>query len=323
MASQSFESRKQKILEALALPDEEYVDLSPKGSVDAGILDLIRDINRLDGLVTTSSCAGRVSVFAEGGSTPTETPEDDERQDDGPSGDADIRKESWKFASTGGKGSGTWQFVSHDPVTIGDSESFLHDLFGLHPGNGAFDVENSKELTLVRFHFEPMILHVMAKSLVHAKPVLAAASNAGFRESGIQSLRCLDDSTACPIVAVRSSGLALESIIGYVERSNVSHKQVAHSLVSESYLRMMVSIANQRFQVNLERMGRFRTKLLAQSLGSSSLQPGHTAWEDSSLRRERKRAEGLKKREMLRQAAKPGSPTHESEDGLPLAFMAA
>lgn len=62
----SFARRKEAILAQLAVPEDEYTDLSPKGTVDAGIRDLIDEINGLDGLVTTSSCAGRVSVFLEG-----------------------------------------------------------------------------------------------------------------------------------------------------------------------------------------------------------------------------------------------------------------
>lgn len=62
----SFARRKEAILAQLAVPDDEYTDLSPKGTVDAGIRDLIDEINGLEGLVTTSSCAGRVSVFLEG-----------------------------------------------------------------------------------------------------------------------------------------------------------------------------------------------------------------------------------------------------------------
>lgn len=62
----TFTQRKRRILSALAVPDEDYTDLSPKGTVDAGIRELIDEINGLDGFVTTSSCAGRVSVFLEG-----------------------------------------------------------------------------------------------------------------------------------------------------------------------------------------------------------------------------------------------------------------
>lgn len=56
-----FDARKNKILEELSLP--EYTDRSPKGSVDEGIRDLIRDIKALLGLVTTGSCGGYISVF--------------------------------------------------------------------------------------------------------------------------------------------------------------------------------------------------------------------------------------------------------------------
>ena len=61
-----FAAAKQKILDQLAVPDAEYDDLSPKGSVDAPIRALIARINAVDGFVTTSSCSGRVSVFVEG-----------------------------------------------------------------------------------------------------------------------------------------------------------------------------------------------------------------------------------------------------------------
>lgn len=63
---QSFISRKALILSALSLPAEQYDDLSPKGSIDEGIRDLIEGINAREGWVTTSSCAGRCVVFVEG-----------------------------------------------------------------------------------------------------------------------------------------------------------------------------------------------------------------------------------------------------------------
>jgi tRNA wybutosine-synthesizing protein 3 len=62
----SFIRKKAKILSQLAVPAAEYDDLSPKGSIDDGIRDLIDEINACEAFVTTSSCAGRVSVFLEG-----------------------------------------------------------------------------------------------------------------------------------------------------------------------------------------------------------------------------------------------------------------
>lgn len=48
------------------MPAEEYDDLSPKGSIDGSIRELIDGINAKEGWVTTSSCAGRVVAFVEG-----------------------------------------------------------------------------------------------------------------------------------------------------------------------------------------------------------------------------------------------------------------
>lgn len=134
----------------------------------------------------------------------------------------------------------------------------------------------------------------MTASLHHAQPILAAAINAGFRESGIQSLKNLDDVNAFPMVAIRSSGLALESIIGCVpDRVKDTIKDV-HSLVSQSYLDLMLNVANDRFKSNTERMNRFESDLFEREAPKSS------NWEDSKTRQERKRAEGLKQQEELR-----------------------
>jgi tRNA wybutosine-synthesizing protein 3 len=143
------------------------------------------------------------------------------------------------------------------------------------------------------------ILHIMASSLKQAQPVLAAAAWAGFRESGVQSLRCLANPDTCPIVAVRSSGLALESVIGYRQRGNSGDRDgqdVVCSLVSEDYLRMLVAAANERFKTNSERMDRFKAKLLELCLRCPPDRSARGAgWEDPSARKARKREEGLQK----------------------------
>ncbi|OXV11986.1 hypothetical protein Egran_00250 [Elaphomyces granulatus] len=312
MIPAAFEARKRKILADLSVPDAEYTDLSPKGFVDEGIRDLIHDINALDGLVTTSSCAGRISVFLEGrrktdksrgsqrvvscATTEVSAGEAANRIDDASlaNGAAQLPR-SKKFASSGGKGAGgCWLYVSHDPVSLdgGKNATSFHELFGVSPGLRR-PLETEKHgMRLVRFQFEPMILHIMAATLEHARPVLAAASSAGFRESGLQSLRCLDaagghhhqGADASPIVAVRSSGLFLESIIGYTccpdddeDDDSIAHDPVSptaiHCLVTEEYLRLLVSIANERFTTNSERIGRFRTHLLS---SFADISPGGT-----------------------------------------------
>ena len=133
----------------------------------------------------------------------------------------------------------------------------------------------------------------MTASLHHARKVLSAAIDAGFRESGVQSLKALDDPNAFPMVAVRSAGLALSSIIGFASNGN-NMNETPTPLVSEEYLRILLVTGNERFKSNAERINRFRTNLLE----SKGDQTGE--WEDEKVRAERKRAEGLKEQERAR-----------------------
>ena len=146
----------------------------------------------------------------------------------------------------------------------------------------------------------------MTASLHHAQPILAAAITAGFRESGIQSLKNLNDVNAFPMVAIRSSGLALESVIGCVpdrvkdtsrrgiDSKNYLDSEDVHSLVSDNYLALLINLANDRFESNTERMRRFESNLFNREATTTS------GWEDSKTRQERKRAEGLKQQEEIR-----------------------
>lgn len=140
--SSTFLVRKEKIIAQLSVPDAEYADASPKGSVDEGIRDLIDEINSQPGFVTTSSCAGRVSVFLEGKKT------------------ADEDHDHAQVAGVGGKGAGgTWLYVSHEPSTYnGDNHSDWMNKLGLTRGDESEmqDIE-SKERRLVHFKFEPMV----------------------------------------------------------------------------------------------------------------------------------------------------------------------
>jgi tRNA wybutosine-synthesizing protein 3 len=142
----AFEQKKQKILSSLNVPSNSYTDLSPKGSVDARIRDLIDEINAVSGLVTTSSCAGRVSIFLEGKKRTTAKA----------SQVADGEK-SKEFGPTG-KGGGRWLFVSHDPVDVsevinGEGTGLLSRL-GLERSSGEV-IPNGA--SLVHFKFEPMV----------------------------------------------------------------------------------------------------------------------------------------------------------------------
>lgn len=156
------------------------------------------------------------------------------------------------------------------------------------------------------------ILHVMTASLRHAQRVLSAAINAGFRESGVQSLRNLDDKEACPMVAVRTSGLALESVIGYLEEG--SDPEDVRCIVTEGYLRIIVGLINERFEANTERIRRFRKHLLQHHPGYGLPKGDREDWEDADVRRQRKRAEGMQRRQELRREREVPSASPPIED---------
>lgn len=339
---ESFLAKKQKILKALAIPLSSYTDRSPKGSVDDEIKDLVDRINQLEGIVTTSSCAGRISVFLQGTNKSLQAGGDDEEgegvqdeADKGGENDDDggvVRlRQQVPTSAPGGKGrGGRWLFVSHEPVKVpskqGLGETPLFRLFGLSHVSLATKELNISQVRFVRFQFEPMvsrmdqepaviqpsslcprqILHIMAASLQHARELLSAAINAGFRESGVQSLKNLDDPNSFPMVAVRTSGLALSSLIGCMQDSE--NEEEIQGLVNEAYLEILLSIANERFAQNSERVQRFSDNLFQKESEIGS------AWEDKRVRQERKRAEGLGQQQRLREEKKEQNDLRQNDD---------
>lgn len=132
----------------------------------------------------------------------------------------------------------------------------------------------------------------MTASLTDAQAVLSAASSAGFRESGAMGLSSSVDGNVTPMVAVRSTGLGFDSIIGYQNPDgNIN------SLVTEEYLELLVNTANERFKTNKERIERFRSGLLSfhHAETAKNTDDSGSSWEDKDARKARKRAEGLAK----------------------------
>ncbi|KAF2830104.1 hypothetical protein CC86DRAFT_345062 [Ophiobolus disseminans] len=278
-----FESRKRNILEQLGVPDGEYHDLSPKGSVDEPIRRLIGEINALEGLVTTSSCSGRISVFLEGHKVGSH--------------DQLLEQTGDARAGPGGKGGGgAWLFISHSPVDeshVTTAEAYL-SLCGLDSAATKEGEEPGVQSRYIHLKFEPMILHVLTASTIHAQRVLTAALSAGFRESGAVSLSTTKSGDSTPMVAVRSTGYSFDSVIGYQDESD---RKIP--IVDEKYLRILVAIANDRFKINAERIARFRHALIeafSPSAGASS----KPEWEDADARQRRKREEGLARQRALR-----------------------
>jgi len=141
-----FEAKRTRILRQLELPTEEYSDLSPKGSIDEGIRDLIEEINHCDELVTTSSCAGRISVFLEG-----------KKKDI--SGIETLDGKGASLAGPGGKGGGAWLFISHSPVAIPKNilDSNFSSMFGLKFPSGVDDLDHENGRRYIHIKFEAMV----------------------------------------------------------------------------------------------------------------------------------------------------------------------
>ena len=148
----------------------------------------------------------------------------------------------------------------------------------------------------------------MTASLQHARPILAAALDAGFRESGLQSLKCLDDSNAFPMVAIRTAGLALSSVIGFIHEGLKGGDDKICPLVDDNYLRVLIELDNERFKANTDRIKRLGEEL--KRIGANERESHSKAWEDKATRAERKRAEGLRE-----QARQRGRATSKQSDG--------
>jgi tRNA wybutosine-synthesizing protein 3 len=365
-----FLAKKRQILSLLHQDEDTYTDNSPKGSVDVQIRDLIAEINAHEGLVTTSSCAGRVAVFVEGGADRGVVRGGDLNERDGEAvkvvdeskvegkpksrlyNAATTTTTTTTATSPGGKGGGRWLYVSHEPVAALNSTSTSSSSAEFAP-KGGNDFTNLFNLTptaryptstsntipshpqsspntaaptrLIHLSFSPLILHIHCASLRHAKPVIAAAINAGFRESGVQSLKILDDPEAGVMVAVRTAGLSFETVVGVVvgkdeggdERGNGEGQDdgVMQSVVSEEYLAMCVDVVNERFRWNEERRERFRRELAAATGREDDR--SRRGWEDKEERRRRKMEEGLMKRRagMRTEDGNAGGTNDEGKEG--------
>ena len=164
-----FAHKKHQIISKLLVPAETYTDPSPKGSVDDRIVDLIDRINKLEGIVTTSSCAGRISVFLEG-------VKPDNLKQDVPPAQSENGEQTMEYgeevennrhvkqaAVPGGKGKGgRWLFVSHDPVDVpvqqNPDDTSLSTLFGLSQIKDK-QSRPGADSRFVKFQFEPMVSH--------------------------------------------------------------------------------------------------------------------------------------------------------------------
>jgi len=239
-------------------------DLSPKGSIDGPIEDLIRDINQCpDGSIyTTSSCSGRITVFTQ---------------------------------AIGQRKGGRWDLCSHEKVSFEEVYKAVHVGRGSHSEqgnvdgekrqtlgrseaaqdrkirdrgsligsesvskNGTMTLNDSKEATMSTFRFEPFILCCECRDLDIAYKLLGVANRSGMRESGIMG------GPRRVLVGIRCS-LRLE----------VPICSDGKPLVPAEYTRYLIALANLKFDENTKRIAAFRKEFKVTFYSSSATLSSH------------------------------------------------
>lgn len=219
MAQSGYDERRQRVLREIGGGNGSK-DLSPKGSLDAPIEPLIREINSAPGghLYTTSSCSGRITLFAQ---------------------------------APGQRKGGRWVVCSHETV---DPKAIITAVHAPLPLVGADAKQTASGRapcisvapsvpteTVLTFRFEPFILCCECRDMDQAYRVMAVANASGMRESGIMggSKRCL--------VGIRCS-----------IRLEVPVRSGDAILVPDSYLAYLTREANRKFGQNLKKIAAFR-----------------------------------------------------------------
>ena len=240
MHSDAFDACKRDCLRKMAEADK-----SPKGGLDAPIISMIHLINRHVDYVTTSSCSGRVALFA-GNTDDASTADGDAAsnmravsdgvdehpaqapstaEEPGAAGGAPAAMAAAAAAApaapaaaapaAANKG-GVWLLAAHHTVTVDDVAAALASAPVAAPS-----------ANLVLLKHEPFVMHVQCRTLEAARRLLLVAIAAGFRESGITpgakklmvALRTTSNVVSYPLVlgaARLYDGAALAAVVPYV-----------------------------------------------------------------------------------------------------------
>jgi tRNA wybutosine-synthesizing protein 3 len=145
----TFATKKREILQQLAEPEGSYANLPVRRSIDVGIRELVDEINDMETLVTTSSCAGRIAVYLESRpsqqslSTSTST-----------STSTTVNSIDTQHLPIDG---GQWLFVSHDPLPLSGMGS-VAPVLGFSDHTDLTFPSDVEGMRWVRCKFEPMVM---------------------------------------------------------------------------------------------------------------------------------------------------------------------
>ncbi|GME78414.1 unnamed protein product [Ambrosiozyma monospora] len=291
--SDPFDQKKAAILSEIDLTSSDHPDASPKGTIDELCIPIIKLINSHKDMFTTSSCSGRVSVFVEGfkitktkklvSETPDEKTTSEMSERNPGQGE---NKDNFKIGAKGE--GGHWLFVTHDDTKL---DNWWVDKKISFENNSTKKIQDLNLSTrYVLFKFEPLILHVKTRDFEAASKLYTTAMNCGFRESGIGVNN---------IVAIRIS-IRLDIPIAYLETKdngdgNNDEERIV-SLVTENYLGLITKLGYDRFQENKKKLNHLYDEIEKHLIFAKD-EPKKESKEE---RRERKRMEGLARREGVR-----------------------
>ncbi|KAJ9065308.1 hypothetical protein DSO57_1021078 [Entomophthora muscae] len=195
-------------------------------------------------------------------------------------------------------------FVTHDPIplkTINSLDFNPTDL--LFPGAEIssemdFNSVSSPECCrLIWFKFEPMVLHVQARDVAKGKEFLELSFGLGFRNSGM-----VLSNKGRSMVGVRSSAKLVVPIARLISEAPAVKIEL---LVSRAYLLLLLRLGNQKFRHNFDHMDRYKSAIeakfseMVQESLSTNTEACIALKETKEERRQRKKAEGIKRQQEL------------------------
>ena len=211
-----------------AAEEHKLKDRSPKGCLDAPIVDLVHMINSIPDYVTTSSCSGRIVLYAQEEKKWLYVVHEESKKVDV----INTCREYFCNPVTATTTTATTTAATTATTTATTTAA-----------KTATKTAINDENRVILMKTEPFILHVLCKSVVAAQALLQVSRDAGFRESGISVGK---KSIIC---AVRTTGNSMEV-------------PLTSSLATLEYLTFLVPYANDLFCKNKTRIHAFQKMVI-------------------------------------------------------------
>ncbi|KNZ61272.1 hypothetical protein VP01_1428g1 [Puccinia sorghi] len=283
-------------------------DKSTKGSIDEPMGRFLELINAQPDWITTSTCSGRLVSYVPGVSSTA--PE---------ASDQEPRVVSSRPGSVNGKGGGSWLFVTHSTLQASQLANPVETLFGashteVQSRSPTLEVWDPSEQDggcsdqVIHFVYQPPVLHLLARSVAVAGPLLAAVIGAGFRNSGLTV-----GHRGRVMLAIRAAtgGLDVPIAIKLQPSGASNSKAPIHLLLPLDYLAKLLRQGHILMRQNVAKLDRL-FRALHQAFSEPHLP---SPWECPDQRKLRMRAEGLALRAASRNPTAPtnSNPHHDHD----------